>query len=149
MLCKSRFSRTIMSQNSHELSGFNVQVYIIDSTLRVLHVTIFIILEIVKSQLERLDNSHNIFVLVFVFTVHFILRKCTLQSTDSNYFLLLFPFCFSNILFSQASSVAASPVNSSIRAQISSLPCFVSAEKGMMMPSLLSFSPSLIALIFF
>ena len=74
-----------MSQNSHELSGFNVQVYIIDSTLRILHVAIFIILEIVKSQLERLDNSHNIFVLVFVFTVHFIPRKCTLQSTDSNY----------------------------------------------------------------
>ena len=43
-----------MSQNSHELSGFNVQVYIIDSTLRILHVTIFIILEIVKSQLECL-----------------------------------------------------------------------------------------------
>ena len=115
MLRQSGFPASVMSQNRHELSRFNVQVYIVDSALRILHVAVFVVLEIVKSQLECFDNSH------------------------------VFVLCYS----AGASSVTASPVSSSISAQISSRPCFVSDENGMRIPSLRSFSPSLIAFMFF
>ena len=52
-----------MSQYCHKFPGFNVQVYIIDCALHVYHIAVIVISLIVKSQLERLDNSH-LFVLL-------------------------------------------------------------------------------------
>ena len=58
MLRQCGFSGSVMSQNCHKFSCFNVQVHIIDCTLHVYHIAVIIVSLIVKSQLERLDNSH-------------------------------------------------------------------------------------------
>ena len=63
MFRQCRFSGAVMSQYCHKFPGFNVQVYIIDCTLHVYHIAVIVISLIVKSQLERLDNSH-LFVLL-------------------------------------------------------------------------------------